>query len=380
MLGEYIKALFLIFFAEMGDKTQILAMMFATRFKVSKVMLGILIGSFLNHGIAVAFGKYIGGRIPAHLLQMIAGIAFIMFAIWTLSEDGEEEDDKTASNKKKGGAVITVASAFFIGELGDKTQLTAITLSVDAVFPFVVLLGTVSGMLVTSGIGIYIGSKLGDRIPDILIKIISGTVFMVFGIQKLYSATPVQYINPITVSIFALVVLVTVTLLIRTILLARKLGKVSPYKRAAGLLHDYVEKVKNTVDDICLGPDYCGHCEKGACAIGYIRELTKDIIKIPIDHSEENLRQEVRYYKNKFDVYKLTYVLAVTLNYLDVSMDDRKERRVNEIRNVLEMMLFDTILPWNDDLDDYLERAEVVNKEVKMLVIRHLDGVKGGRL
>ncbi|PKM49023.1 MAG: hypothetical protein CVV02_17895 [Firmicutes bacterium HGW-Firmicutes-7] len=378
MLGEYIKALILIFVAEMGDKTQILAMMFATRFKVSKVMLGILIGSLLNHGLAVVFGRYIGGRVPAHLLQMIAGIAFIMFAVWTLSDDEEEKDEgcETKSNKKKYGAIITVASAFFIGELGDKTQLTAITLAVDAIFPVIVLLGTVTGMLVTSGMGIFVGSKLGDKIPDVLIKIISGTVFLAFGIQKLFSATPARYINSLTISIFVLVILVTITLLIRAIILAHKSGKVSPYKRAAALLHDYALQMNKSVDDICLGTRYCGHCQEGACAIGYIRELTKGLIKVPSSNTEESLREEVKYYKNKFDVFKLTYLLAVTLNYLDVREDHQKALRVNEIRSVLEMMLFDRKVYWNDDIKDYLKRAQRYNEEVKVLLEAHLFDIK----
>lgn len=229
MITEYFQSLFLIFVAEMGDKTQILAMMFATQFKVSKVFIGIFIGSLLNHGLAVAFGSYIGGMIPSFILQMIAGTAFIGFAIWTLRESDEEK--KETSSHRSYGAVITVALAFFVGELGDKTQLTAITLAVDAVFPIIVLMGTVSGMLVTSGIGIVIGSQLGDKIPDVFIKIASGSVFMIFGIIKLYNATPSNYVNPYTVTIFIGVIGYGILLLIKKILEIKNSGQDSVYNK-----------------------------------------------------------------------------------------------------------------------------------------------------
>lgn len=91
MLQTYLQALFFIFAAEMGDKTQILAMMFATRYKTSKVLIGITIGAALNHGLAVLFGQLLGTVIPTYVLQVIAGLAFIGFALWTLKEDDEDE-------------------------------------------------------------------------------------------------------------------------------------------------------------------------------------------------------------------------------------------------------------------------------------------------
>lgn len=371
MISEYIKALLLIFIAEMGDKTQILAMMFATRYKVTKVILGIFLGSLLNHGIAVVFGKYIGGKIPTHLLQMIAGAAFILFAIWTLSEDDEEDLPEEKSNKNR-GAVLTVASAFFIGELGDKTQLTAITLSVDATFPLIILLGTVSGMIVTSGIGIFVGSKMGDRIPDFLIKIVSGTVFLVFGVQKLWAATPDQYITPLTISIFTLSILITITLLIRSIIKARQAGKISTYKRVAGHLYEYSKQMAQSAETICLGEGQCGLCKKGDCAIGYIKDLTNDLIKGNIIHDEKSLHDEIQYYRNKFDPIKLTYSLAVTIRFL-YKYQEVENTKVSEIKRVLEMLLFDSIIPPQNNIADYLKQVGNRNLEIKKLIDKDLN-------
>lgn len=377
MIGEYIKALLLIFVAEMGDKTQILAMMFATRYKVSKVMVGILIGSFLNHGVAVVFGKFIGGKIPTHLLQMIAGAAFILFAIWTLSEDDEEDLPKEETNKNR-SAVITVASAFFIGELGDKTQLTAITLAVDAIFPLIILLGTVSGMIVTSGIGIFIGTKIGDKTPDYLIKIVSGTVFLIFGVQKLYMATPDQYINTLTVGVFTLSILVTVALLIHSILKAQKLGKISTYRRVARDLYDYSRQMAQSVESICLGEGNCGLCKRGGCAIGYIKDLTDDLSKGNIIQNEESLHKEIQYHRDKFDPIKLTYSLAVTIRYLyRHNMDE--DTKVNEIKTVLEMLLFDCIIPSKPNITNYLREVGGRNLEIMKLLendLKLLDSIQ----
>src|SRR5690606_22932798 len=146
--------------AEMGDKTQILAMAFATQYQVKKVLMGVFLGSLLNHGIAVALGSYLSSVIPINTIQIIAGISFVGFALWTLKNDDDDEEE--GDSKGKFGPVFTVAMAFFIGELGDKTQLTAITLSVDASYPVFILLGTVSGMILTSSLGIYVGSKIGN--------------------------------------------------------------------------------------------------------------------------------------------------------------------------------------------------------------------------
>ena len=92
MIQEIIRAFLLIFVAEMGDKTQILAMTFATRFPVRKVLIGIGLGVFLNHGLAVILGSYLSRMIPISTLQMIAGAAFIGFAFWTLKPEKEGEE------------------------------------------------------------------------------------------------------------------------------------------------------------------------------------------------------------------------------------------------------------------------------------------------
>ncbi len=181
MIRELLGAFLLVFVAEMGDKTQILAMMFATKYRATAVLAGVFMGSLLNHGLAVLLGAQLGCLIPVSVLGTIAGAAFIYFAFSSLKYGNDEKEQL----RKYKSPIFTVGSAFFIGELGDKTQLAAITLSMDADYPWIILIGTVGAMVATSMIGIWIGSKIGKKIPDIFIKTFSAVLFFMFGVTKL---------------------------------------------------------------------------------------------------------------------------------------------------------------------------------------------------
>ncbi|NLV91773.1 MAG: TMEM165/GDT1 family protein [Firmicutes bacterium] len=91
MIQDYLRATFLIFMAEMGDKTQILAMTFATRFAVGQVLLGVGIGSLLNHGLAVLLGTLLATVIPLTMLRLVAAISFLGFGLWTLTASADDE-------------------------------------------------------------------------------------------------------------------------------------------------------------------------------------------------------------------------------------------------------------------------------------------------
>jgi len=247
MLGELIKAFFLVFVAEMGDKTQIIAMTFATQYTVAEVLLGVLIGVVLNHGIAIALGSYLSEIIPMNLIQIIAGAIFVVFGILSLRE-GKEDDEK--ENKKKYGPIATVAVAFFVGELGDKTQLTAMTLATEGRYPIFILMGTTLGMLATSGLGIFVGSKIGEKVPDILIKIISSFVFLFFGTLKLFQTVPARFISPLTIVVYFIVLSLIVYVLIRKLLYSRNLVEKSVLKEVAATLHVQSQKLSEVVKKI----------------------------------------------------------------------------------------------------------------------------------
>lgn len=184
MVLEFLKAFVLIFFAEMGDKSQLLAITFAAKYKIRNVIIGIAIGIFLNHLIAVLLGAYITSMIMIKQLTLIAGILFILFGLFSLRITGEVEESKKMSI----GPIFTVALALFIGELGDKTQLTAIILASESSVPVLILFGTVSAMILTSLLGIYIGMKFGAKIPEFILKVLSSVVFIFFGTLKIISS------------------------------------------------------------------------------------------------------------------------------------------------------------------------------------------------
>ena len=224
LLSELLRSFLLIFAAEMGDKTQILAMTFATQYNAIKVLIGVAIGVFVNHGIAIVLGRYISKIIPLNLIQIIAGLLFVAFGLLALVDEEDKEEDK---KKKNFGPIITVALAFFIGELGDKTQLTAMTLSTEGKFPFFILLGTTSGMVAVSGIGIFVGSKIGKRIPEIGIKIASAAVFISFGTIKLFQTLPDIYLTTINIVLYFAILVIAVFILLRKLIIKYKIGEKS---------------------------------------------------------------------------------------------------------------------------------------------------------
>ena len=171
--------------AEMGDKTQLLAMAFATKYKASKVMLGVFIATILNHGAAVAIGTLLTKFKSMELvIQGIASASFILFGLWTIRGDKLEGEQ---NKQTKFGAVATVAFAFFIAELGDKTQLATIALAARyPQSPVAILMGTTTGMLIADGIGIIVGVLMCKRIPERVIKYISASVFAIFGFIGIY--------------------------------------------------------------------------------------------------------------------------------------------------------------------------------------------------
>ncbi len=196
--------------AEMGDKTQLLAMAFAVRFKAPKVIVGIFLATVLNHALAVAVGSVLTRfALLDAVVQAVAAVSFVLFGLWTLHGDRLEGEQEKPS---RFGPVMTVAVAFFLAEMGDKTQLT--TLALSARFPDVpalVLLGTTTGMLLADGFGIVFGVLLCRRIPERQVKLGSAAVFALFGFVAVWQvcigklALPV----PATAGILAAVIAAT---------------------------------------------------------------------------------------------------------------------------------------------------------------------------
>ncbi|MGF7058013.1 TMEM165/GDT1 family protein [Brassicibacter mesophilus] len=376
MLGELIRAFFFIFVAEMGDKTQILAMAFATQFKVQKVLLGVLIGSALNHGIAIALGSYLSNVIPMNTVQIVAGILFIGFGLWALKSDDEEENNR---NKNKFGPVITVALAFFIGELGDKTQLTAMTLATDAKYPLFILFGTVLGMIATSGIGIFVGSKIGEKVPESAIKITSSAVFLFFGTLKLFQTLPDQYLTSTNIILFFAVLLTIVYILLRPILAARKAEKRSPLKEVAATLYEQTHQLKEAVDNICLGESVCGSCEGKKCLIGFTRRALASATNEGVYILPNEWEELPKYTDKKFDKGKLVEALSMTIaHYIKYGFEEDKNYVVNKTREALETLVFGEIVPFDGDIKKYFKLIKRKNEIIGEKIINRVEEINKG--
>jgi putative Ca2+/H+ antiporter (TMEM165/GDT1 family) len=177
--------------AEMGDKTQLLAMAFATRFKASKVLIGVFAATVLNHALAVAVGNMLTRFQAVEVwIQGLATLSFIFFGLWTIRGDKLDGEENRTS---KYGAVLTVAIAFFIAELGDKTQLATIALAARfPQTPAAILMGTTTGMLIADWVGICVGAVACRRIPERTVKVISAAAFILFGLIGIYQFATAQ--------------------------------------------------------------------------------------------------------------------------------------------------------------------------------------------
>lgn len=206
-----ISSFLLIFFAEMGDKTQFLAFIFATRYKLYQVILGISLGIVFNHGLAVLVATFLSSFINIGILKIIAGVMFLLFGFESFILRIENDDKEDIRGKF--GAIFTVALCFFIGELGDKTQITAMSIVFTGKNPILVLIGTTLGMIFVSLFGIIVGKIIKGKIPKNLMKKISGVCFITFGIEALSKSIPSQYLTFINTTAFYIICIITMLLI-----------------------------------------------------------------------------------------------------------------------------------------------------------------------
>lgn len=179
-------SLIYVLVAEMGDKTQLVALAFATRYKAWVVMAGVFIATLVVHLFSVLIGEVAGIALPTFWIKLIAGIAFIGFGVWTLR--GDEYDENEAQKGGRFGPLITVAITFFLAELGDKTMLVTITVASEQQSFVPVWIGSTIGMVIADGLAIIVGKVMGKKLPENLIKYGSAAVFILSGIYTLYEA------------------------------------------------------------------------------------------------------------------------------------------------------------------------------------------------
>jgi putative Ca2+/H+ antiporter (TMEM165/GDT1 family) len=182
-MSAFIASFLFVVLAEMGDKTQLLAMAFACRYPAAQVLLGVFLATVLNHFLAVLVGLFLSVVLPFKLISFLAALSFIGFGLWTLRGDKLEGEEKRTS---KYGPIVAVIIAFFLAEMGDKTQLATISLAIQYQNIFYVLMGTTLGMVVADAFGIIVGVVMRKHIPEKTVKWISALIFILFGLAGIY--------------------------------------------------------------------------------------------------------------------------------------------------------------------------------------------------
>lgn len=178
-MDAIIQSFLLVFISEMGDKTQLLALVLAARFKKPlSIMMGILVATILNHALASYVGSFITNYVSAEILKWILAATFIGFGLWMLIPDKDEGFE----DKHRWGPFLTTTVAFFFAEMGDKTQLATVALGAKFVAPILVTVGTTVGMLGADGLAVFLGHKFTDRVPMKLVHRIASGLFILFGL------------------------------------------------------------------------------------------------------------------------------------------------------------------------------------------------------
>ena len=169
-----------IFLAELGDKSQLMALAFASRYRAPIVLVAVSLATLIVHAGSVLLGSALT-VLPVEAIRLAAGVAFLAFAAWTLVGDVLGEEDEARAARTGRSAILTIGAAFMLAELGDKTMLATITLATTAE-PWGTWLGSTAGMVVADALAIGVGAVLGRRLPERTIRLAAAAAFVVFGV------------------------------------------------------------------------------------------------------------------------------------------------------------------------------------------------------
>ncbi len=185
-MDAFLLSFAVIFVAELGDKSQLMAMTFATRYKFWTVVAAITVATAIVHLFSVALGNVIGLALPIGPINIAAGLAFVLFGLWTLRGDKLSEEEESKASRSNRPAFFAVAIAFFLAELGDKTMLATVTLATTEGW-FGTWVGSTLGMVAADVLAIGVGVFLGRSLPEKVIKVGAAVLFFAFGAVLIYS-------------------------------------------------------------------------------------------------------------------------------------------------------------------------------------------------
>jgi len=185
VFDAFVTSTVLVALAEIGDKTQLLSFVLAARLrKPLPIIAGILVATLANHALAGSVGVALARLLPPASLPWITGLLFVGFGLWTLHPDSLDDDPKL----HRAGAFVTALIAFFIAEMGDKTQLATVTLGARFDSLTAVVAGTTLGMMIANIPAVLIGEALAQRLPMKAVRYVAAAVFIVTGIVTLIGA------------------------------------------------------------------------------------------------------------------------------------------------------------------------------------------------
>ena len=179
-MGVFLTTVVAFFLAEMGDKTQLLSLVLAARFrKPWPIVLGILVATMANHGLAGAVGSWVTSVMGPDVLRWVLGVSFIAMAVWMLIPD--KLDDNETQDAPRMGVFLTTVVAFFLAEMGDKTQIATVMLAAQYQAWFAVVAGTTLGMMLANAPVVWLGDAITKRVPLRLVHIVSAVIFAILG-------------------------------------------------------------------------------------------------------------------------------------------------------------------------------------------------------
>ncbi|MFN3376201.1 MAG: TMEM165/GDT1 family protein [Burkholderiaceae bacterium] len=175
----------LVALAEMGDKTQLLSLVLAARFrKPWPIVLGILVATLANHALAGAVGAWVTTVLGPQVLRWVLGVSFIVMAVWMLIPDKLDEDDARAAPRL--GVFGTTVLAFFLAEMGDKTQIATVMLAAQYHAYLWVVAGTTLGMMLANAPVVWLGERITRRVPIRAVHMVSALIFVLLGLWAIF--------------------------------------------------------------------------------------------------------------------------------------------------------------------------------------------------
>ncbi|QIC69062.1 TMEM165/GDT1 family protein [Acinetobacter indicus] len=183
---EFLISTAIVALAEMGDKTQLLALLLAARFrKPLPILLAILAATLINHGLSAALGQWITTILSPEVLRWILALGFIGMAIWMLIPDQLDDENESINKWQKYGVFGATFILFFLAEIGDKTQIATVALAARFDSIFWVMIGTTLGMMIANAPAVFIGNKMAEKLPVSLIHKIGALIFLIIGVSTL---------------------------------------------------------------------------------------------------------------------------------------------------------------------------------------------------